>query len=279
MILPQLDNKILSTFLLTIDNKILSKGQAFINYSSYFYPVANSYFYGKYAYTCPFKSLCNDTSISGANVLSGVYLNGNYVSIGQSGLSAINHYQGAIYFNNPLPINTIISGNYAIKDFTIEITDEPEYKLLFETKYTPSFKYNQTVSGLDLDVKTFPIIFLRTKNDDDEPFALGGIENKKKIIRAVVVADTEYQRMAVCNILKDMMYSPLFLIHSVPFDTMGNITGINYNFTNLVRDTAYYPWIMKVKTSDVQSNNEFKDLRQNISFVDFYLNTITMHSY
>lgn len=279
MILPQLDNKIMSSFLLLIDNKIQSKGGAFTNFSSQFYPIKNSYVQGQYAYSAPFRQLVNDTSISGATVISGVYLNGNYINIGQSGLRSINHYQGTLYFNNQLPHNTIISGNYSIKDFSIEITDQPEYKLLYESSYIPSNKYNQTLSGLDLDVKTSPIIFLRTKNDNPEPFALGGIENKKKTIRAIVIANTEYQRMAVCCVLKDMMYSPFYITNDLPFDAVGNNTGINYNYNNLTRDLSYYPWIMKTKVIDVPRAGDFKSLAKNVSFVDFEINILALHSY
>ncbi len=275
---PQFDNKLMSSFLLLLDHRIQDKGSAFTNYSSQLFPVT-SYVNGKYAYASPFKQLCNDTSISGANVMSGVYLNGHYVSIGQSGLSAINHYQGAVYFNNVLPSNTIVSGNYAIKDFSIELTDQPEYKLLFQTKYLASNKYNQTLSGLDLDTKTSPIIFLRTKSDDNVPFALGGIENKTKVVRAIVIADTEYQRTAVCNILKDMTFSPFFLTNTLPFDAMGNMTGINYNFNSLIRDSGYFPWIMRVKVIDVPTVADFATMPKNMSMVDFNLNTLALHTY
>lgn len=278
MIQPQFENKLISSFLLHIDHRIQDKGLAYTNYTSQLYPIP-SMIYGQYAYAAPFKQLCNDISISGAQVMSGIYLNGNYISIGQSGLSAINHYEGAVFFNNPLPANSIISGRYSVKDFSIEITDQPEYKLLFETKYLTSSKYNQTLSGLDLDTKTSPIIFLRSKIGNPEPFALGGIENKKKTIRAIIIADNEYQRVAVCNILKDLMFSPFFITTQLPFDAEGNMTGINYNFNNLIKDTTYFPWIMNVKEVDIPRADAFKTMPKNMNFIDFQINTLTLHTY
>jgi hypothetical protein len=276
--IAQYDNKLLSSFLLLVDHQIQSKGQAFTNFSSQFFPVFSN-IQGQYAYASPFKSLCNDTSISGANILSGVYLNGNYINIGQSGLSAINHYQGAVYFTNPLPAQSIVSGNYAIKDFSVELTDQPEYKLLFQTKYITSTKFNQVLSGLALDEKTSPIVFLRTKTDDDAPFALGGLENKKKIIRAIIIADNEYQKIAVCSILKSMMYSPFYLTTKLPFDAAGNMTGLNYNYDNLIKETAFFPWIMKTKVIDVLRAGDFESINKNVSMIDFEVQTIAQHSY
>jgi hypothetical protein len=275
---PHYDNKLTSSFMLLIDNKILSQGQAFTNYSSLFYPI-NSYISNEYAYACPFKSLVNDISISGANVISGLYLNGNYVNIGQSGLVSINHYNGAAFFNTKLPTNTIISGNYSVKDFNIKISDQPEYKLLFETDYTTNGKYYQSPTGIDLDAETSPIIFLRTKMDNPVPFSLGGIENKKKTIRAIIIADSEYQRMAVCGILKDMMYSPFYIKTGLPFDAMGNYTGIPYNFNSLGNDNTYLPWIMKTQVVDVPRQGDFKTMPKNMSFVDFQVQTLALHTY
>lgn len=275
---PQYENKLISSFLLHIDHRIQSYGLAYTNYSGLLYPIP-SMIYGQYAYATPFKQLCNDISVSGAQIMSGVYLNGNHVSIGQSGLSAINHYEGAVFFNNPLPANTVVSASYAVKDFSVEITDQPEYKLLFETKYLTSTKYNQTLSGLDLDTKTSPIIFLRSKVGNPEPFALGGIENKKKTIRAIVIADTEYQRVAVCNILKDLMYSPFYITTQLPFDAAGNMTGINYNFNNLTQSSGYFPWIFNVKEVDIPRADTFRTMPKNMSMVDFNIQTLALHTY
>ena len=130
------DHQYISSFTLFLDNQILSQGSSFTNYSGLFYPV-NSYLYGYTAYNCGFRQIVNDISISGANVMSGVYVNGQYTTIGGSyGLASINHSLGNIYFTgNLLPQNPIISGNFAIKDFNISITDEQEYDMLFNTEF------------------------------------------------------------------------------------------------------------------------------------------------
>lgn len=262
--------------MLLLDNEIQKRGQAYTNYSGLFYPIPSD-INGLYTYSAPYKQLCNDTSISGANVMSGVYLNGHFVTVGQSGLVGINHYQGALYFNQNLPKNTVISGNYAVKDFSIELTDQPESKLLFETKYW-SFANNITpLSGLTLDIRTSPAIFLRTKYGENVPFALGGMDDRTKKIRAVVIADNEYQRSAVCGIMQNMAYTPFYLANSIPMDQLGNMTGINYNFKNINFDAGTFPWIMKVKITDAPRHAQFKDVWKNTALVDFEISTIYKH--
>ena len=77
---PQYDNKLLSSFLLYLDNKILSKGEAFVNHSGLFYPVEN-FFNGYYTYAAPYKQIVSDASITGANKLTGIYLDGNFIVV------------------------------------------------------------------------------------------------------------------------------------------------------------------------------------------------------
>ena len=277
MISPQLDNQLLSSFLLTLDHRILDKGTAYTNYSSLFYPV-DSYYQGQYIYSCPFRSLVNDVSISGANVISGLYINNNFVTIGQSGLQSINPYLGAAFFNSPLPDNSVVSGNYAVKDFSIKISDQPEWKLLFESEYIINGKYAQTPTGLPLDTETSPIIFLRTKSAVVNPIGLGGWEDNVKVVRAIVIADTEYSRTAVCNIMKNMLYSPLYITTNVPFAADGSYTGVNYDFTALTKDLTWFPWIFKVTVSDIPRAGDFKTINKNMAMVDFHLNTIIRHT-
>lgn len=270
---PQLDNKIVSSFLLYLDNKIQQRGGAFYNTNGLFYP-AQSNINGLYAYTCPYKQLCNDTSVSGATVMSGVYINNNYISVGQSGLVAINHYDGALYFNSGLPKNTTISGNFAVKDFSVYLSDQPDYKILFATKFFPNPKYGpQPQSGLPLDAKTAPAIYLTIKNQENKPFAFAGLDDNSINIRAVVVSDTAYEKIAVCNIFKNLFMRPFKIVTSTPFDYLGNMTGVNYNYNTLSYSDFYRPIVLKSKVTEVNLDGEYIDIKKQFAFVDIEIST------
>lgn len=275
---PQLDNKLISSFLLMLDHVIQKNGQAFTNTSGLFYPIASN-IKSLYAYASPYKQLCNDISISGANVLSGVYLNNNFVTVGQSGLAAINHYQGTLYFTGALPSQTVVSGNYGIKDFNIELSDQPEWKVLFDTKFVSNRTYNQTLSGLALDTKTCPSIFVRTKVQDTKPFALGGIDNSEIRLRTIIVADNEYSKIAAANILKNMNYHPLPVVLSTSFNSLGAMTGINYNYETLSTDPDIYPWILRVRVIDIPPEGQYQNMIRNMVMADFDISVIIRHSY
>jgi hypothetical protein len=267
------DNKLLSSFLLFVDHEIQSSGLAYTNYSGLLYPV-ESKVSGLYAYATPFRQLCNDTSVAGANILSGVYLNGSFTSIGQNGLHSINHNLGTAYFTGQLSSSVVVSGRYAIKDFNIEITDQLEYKLLFDTKYVTNSKYNQVLSGLASDVKTSPAVFLRPKVLENLPFAFGGIDDNHIDIRAIVIADNQFQRIAVCNILKNLYFKQFQIVQSTPFDYLGNFTGLNYSYETLAFDSSYTPIIFKAKVVDVPLVGDFQNVPRSVAMVDFSIDTI-----
>ncbi len=278
---PQIDNRIISAFMLMVDWQIQSQGLAYTNSSGYFYPT-ETYVNGWYAYACPYKQLVNDTSISGANVLSGVYLNGTYVGIGTSGLMAVNHYDGAVYFNAPLPSKTIISGNFAVKEFSVYLADQPDYKLLFESKFESNPKYTNNIptTGLALEDKTAPSIHLVIKSQEQKPLAFAGIDNNSIRIRSVIICDSVYQKVCVCNILKNFHLHPVPVpaIGATNLDYLGNYTGLNYNYTGMVLSNYYVPIVMSARVIELPEKGEYQDIKKQMAIVDFEISTWAGHA-
>jgi hypothetical protein len=209
--------------------------------------------------------------------MSGLSLNGNSISIGQSGLRSINHYDGVVYFATGLPSTAVLSGNYAFKEFNVQLTDQPEYKLLFETKYVSNSKFNQTLSGLPPDTKITPAIFLNINAAENKPFAFNGIDNNTTNCRAVVIADNEFQRIAACNILKNLNLKPVKIITGLPFSYNGSFTGVNYNYDTALSDPSYYPVIMSSVVKKVAQRGEFANIARNCALVDIEISTPMSH--
>lgn len=274
----QYDNKLLSSFLLYLDNKILSKGEAFVNHSGLFYPVEN-FFNGYYTYAAPFKQMVYDTSVSGANQISGVYVNGVFNSPGTGGnLISINPNQGQVYFNTDKSSATI-SGNYAIKDLNLVITDEREEKLLFETQYFLKPKTSQTITGLSPETITYPVIFLKINKASNDSFAFGGLDNSITTVRAIVIADSAFLLDATCSILKDCKNDRFTILEStdLPMNAFGGYTGV-FNYTGL--NTNKIPIVWEVDVSKILPNKgQFANLNPNIlcSFADFEMHDIRAH--
>ena len=270
----QFENKIMSSLLLFIDNHLLSKGEAFTNHAGLFYPVTNLY-NNYYTYAAPFKQMVNDDGVSNATVMKTVYVDGVEKSIGQGGLHGINHFQGQVHFTSNQG-NSVISGNYAVKDFNIYLTNDPEQKLLFETKHQTNPKYPQQLSGLAPDAQPYPAIFIKNMGGGNSPAALGGLQDTVTTARLVVLADSNYKLDAVCSILKDLGGRRVHLkVHTdLPFDAMGSYTGVNYNYGNLTSE-ADNPLIQDVRVSRMSMVGDFNRLNPDVfsAFVDIDIST------
>jgi hypothetical protein len=271
----QLDNILMSSMIMWLDNKLLTKGEAYKNFSSNFYPITNIY-NGFYSYGLPFKQIVNDSSISGANLLSGVYVNGSFVSVGQGNLTGISPQNGQVYFNANQSAN-ILSGNYAVKDFNIYLTSKAEEELLFESQYQTRPKTSQEITGLAIEAITYPCIFLKNNGGNNQPFAFGGQDETLMEVRAIVLADNIFNLDAVCSILKDTARDYVPLINNSPFNTFGSLSSGYYNYNGLISNIdvgvdGFY--ISEVTVSKIFANLNIKNSQVYPAFVDFTLSNI-----
>jgi hypothetical protein len=274
----QFENKIMSSILLYLDHKVLEKGEAYTNHSGLFYKISDTY--ANYElYSLPFKQIVNDSSISGATILSGLYVNNNFVTGGQSGLHSINHYQGQAFFTQNRDSDTL-SGNYSVKDFNFYLTSQPEETLLFDTKFKLNPKYNQTLTGLGQNDQTYPAVYLKNVGGSNVPFAFGGQDNSLMTVRAIIVSDSAFKLDAVSSIFRDLNKTDFALFESnqLPFNSLGSTISGSFNYTNLSDSvigsparSVYIENVIVNKVSNAVENS--KNLNKNVylSYVDFDL--------
>lgn len=275
----QYDARVLSSLALFVDHKLLEKGEAYTNASGAFYPI-DSNLAGMYAYSLPYKQIVNDASISGANIMSGVYLDGQFITPGQSGLYGINHYNGVVYFTGAITNPTSrLSGRYAYKDFSVKTTDETDFRLLFGQKYLHNQKYAQNPAGIEEDVEIYPIIYIRPSTIENKPFAFAGVDDNTMVARCVIIADNTYNVLCAANILKNTNLQALPIYDSLPFGPDGIYTGQLYNYNTIPQYAEYRPIIWKVKTATVNAeDDDLNLLGKKTMFVDFELRTLGAHS-
>lgn len=249
----QYENRVLSSFLLWFDHTLLDKGEAFTNHGSKFYDVEGLY-YGYHAYGAPFKQFVTDSSISNATVMSGVYVGGSSPSdfhkTGEADLVNINYDQGQIYFSTDQG-NDEISGDYAIKDFNVYLTSKAEQELLFEDKIEVRPSAAQTETGLASNVATYPAVFIKNNGGENTPFALGGHEATRTSVRAVVLADSQFDLDALGSIFKDQarVKIPILPDEKYPFDALGGLKSGVYNYSGLVSGVQDNVYLKEVEVS------------------------------
>jgi len=272
----QFENVLMSSMVLWFDHTLIKKGEAFSNYNSEFYPITNIY-NGYYTYGAPFKNLIRDESITGVNIISGVYLNNNFITTGQSGLVAINADQGQLYFSSELN-NPTISGNYAVKDYGIYLTNENEEKILFETKFNLNPKTTENPTGLPINAQTYPAIYLKNNGGNNTPLAFGGLDSSNINVRAIVISDSIFSMDAVSSIFKDTArtYIPIIQPSEMPFNSLNGLKS-RYNYDLLTTGragTANSVYIKNVYISkNVANRTQYQDLNPDAisAFVDFEL--------
>jgi len=278
--LATFENQVISSFNLWLDNKILSNG-GYTNYSGRFYPITSPYS-NYYAYGISNPQIVSDSSVAGANAITGVYLNSVFVTTGVSGFAGIDYSRGYAYFTQNAN-NYIISGHFAIKDFNIKLTNDNEESILFSTRYQLKPKYPQIATGVPDATVLFPIIYVRNEGGENEPFALGGQDTTNINIRCVILADSLYSLHAVQGLLKDSARSPIALFEASeqPYNSIGSLKSGSFNYTGLAYSKVNEPNFMFIEKVRVPKISQTLTINQKLlpsnvyfNFVDFEISKV-----
>ena len=288
---PRFDNQIMSSVLLWFDNKLLTKGEAFQNTTGQFYSVLDDY-YGYNAYASSYSQIVSDASIAGAilptggaDVLPptpGLYVGGTFYPVDNDKLVAIDYNNGRSYWDTSYTPD--ITGSFAIKDFNVFLTNQTEDEILFQSQYTNRNQITGLVpTGLEPDTKTYPVVYLKNDGSYNEPFAFGGQDNTIMNIRAIVVADSQFEVDAIGSIFRDekMTNIALFEETDMPFNSFGGYRDdVQYNYTGIAstKNDSQKLFLEDVNVSrfDKALENEVRKFNPNVysTIVDFEINKI-----
>jgi hypothetical protein len=273
-------NNLTSSFYLWLDHEIISKGQAFINYTGKLYSSYDPAFEGlSSVYSSPFKQWVYDSSIENVVIPSGINSANTFIPRGSNGLS-IDYNNGRIIFNGNVVNNTNFTAGYSLKEFNIYFTDEREDKLLFENSYSVRPKFAQITGGLSYQEIPYPCIFIKTRNIENVPFAFAGEDKTETMIRCIVLAKDGFSLDSVVSIMNDSARKvfPLLNPKDLPFNYLGDFkTGSSFNYINLCRNqpSSNYTYIDRVTVSKVdESTNMYINKKVMIAIVDFELSDI-----
>ena len=290
----QFDNQVVSSFMLWFDHTLLKEGEAYTNTTGLFYDMEDE-INGYFTYALPYKQIVSDKSITGAKIPcaegpTGISINGNPILTGTSGWAAINYFEGQVYFTgNGLgawPVTGDISGSFAVKDFNIYLTNEPEEKLLLETKHNLRPKVTEDRTGIAIDAITYPAIFLRYNGAHNEPFAFGGLDSTIIDIRAIVLGDNQFHTDAVCSIFRDKArtFMCLFGENEMPYNTLGGFKNSQqFDYTGSIKgkvSASSGVYIDNVWVSRFNRNipSDMKNMNSEVypAFIDFELSKVRL---
>jgi len=178
--------------------------------------------------------------------VSGVYVNGNFVSMSDTGpyRHHVDYQRGRIIFDESIPSSDEISAEYTSKAVHIGLADDSDFNLLM-LDTVKEFLTDTVPSGTpskDFQV-WLPSIFVELESGESTGLQLGGGQIKTRIVKFHIFADNKNDR----NLLMDWLdYSNRSVFYMAdlnkiqfPFNEYGDIIPGTTNWVDL---TNNYPW-------------------------------------
>jgi len=243
-----------SSFQMWADHKLLSNGLAYTNHNSLFYDMPDQYS-PYYTFGAPFKNFVADSSITGATIMSGIWVGTSFTTKGNNNFIDIGYDQGQAYFDAQQ--SDTLSGSYSVKEYNISLTDKTEDQILFETKFeiAPQTTRNAPNTGLATNQEPYPSIFIIDGNITNDEAALGGAEWTKHNMRMLVFSDSLFSRDGVNGIFSDLSRTnfAIFDESDMPFNAFGGLIS-SYNYTGLsaTKDVGNFAHIDRVRVSPLK---------------------------
>jgi hypothetical protein len=279
----QFDNQVMSSFLLWFDHTLLNKGDAYQNTTGQFYSVSDDYF-GYDTYASSYSQFVSDASITGATIPTGLYAGNTLVNVGEGGsdgLYAIDYGNGRSYWSGTQSSN--VTGSFAIKDFNVYLTSRTEDEILFQSQYTNRNKISSVVpTGLEPDTLTYPVVYIKNDGSNNEPFAFGGQDNTIINVRAIVIADSQFDIDAIGSLFRDRRFEQIGILEpsEMPFNQFGYYRSSQYDYTGIVNgkgsDQQLYVEDVNISRFDRVLENEVRKFNPNVysTLIDFEVSKI-----
>jgi hypothetical protein len=269
----QFQHNLTTSFFLWFDNFLLTKGEAFSNKTGNLYYYADDRLDSTYkAYGSPYKQWVTDSSVSGVSVPSGVYVGGSFS--GRDDGVVLDFENGRSLISGSATDLTV-TGEFAVKDFNVYITNDTEEDLVVENKYSVNSRLPSPSEGAIAPYDdVVPAIFISTAAIENKPFALGGMQETQVSVKAVVLAEDTYQLDGVLSIFADSRDENIteLPMTGYPITELGDLKGGSYSYTGFIdsysKEDAFY--INSVRTSKL-TDRDRKSLAHElyVGFIDF----------
>lgn len=274
--IEQFVHKATTSFFLWFDNYLLRRGQAFSNKTGTFYHYEDDRLDSRFqTFGSPYKQWVTDSSIAGANIPTGVYVNGVLKNRNDG---VIFDFDNGRVLSSGIASTANVTGTFAVKDFNLYFTNETEEDLLIDRKYVANPRvYSPPMNYIQPYDAVIPAIFLSSASIKNEPFAFGGQDTTKIIMKAVILAENTYQLDGILSLFSDSRNEVVANIpySGYPITEYGDLKNGSYSYNTLKSQFQSEPFffINEVDTSKL-SDKAAKSLTNDlyIGFIDFELN-------
>ena len=167
-----------------------------------------------------------------------------------------------------------------LSGLTMSLSLPSDGKLVTLDKNTERNKIDLTPTGLEAGTKTYPVVYLKSMGSSNEPIAFGGQDQTTINVRAIVLAQSQFELDAVGSIFRDTQKTlvPLFDEDEMPFNSFGGYKDkVQYNFTGVAagKGSQNSCFVEEVFVSNLERGvqSRIRDLNPDIftNIIDFEL--------
>jgi hypothetical protein len=270
---PQFIHSATTSFFLWFDNYLIKKGEAFSNKTGKFYHYPDDRLDPRFeTFGSPYKQWVTDSSISGANIPTGIFING--VQKNRNNGIIFDFDNGRI-LSSGISQNDSVTGSFAVKDFNIYFTNETEEDLLIDRKFVANPRvYSPQENYVNPYDAVIPAIFLSSSTVKNDPFSFGGEDTTKILMKAVVLAENSYQLEGILSVFADSKQSvfPTIPFEAHPITEYGDLKSGFYSYEALKsqyqnNQLFFVNDVDTSKLSDKSAKSLTNDLY--VGFIDF----------
>ena len=272
----QFQHKLTNSFILWFDNFLLTKGEAFSNKTGTLFNYTDNRLDSRFTpYGSAYKQWVTDSSVTGATIPSGVFIDGNFS--GRDDGVVLDFDNGRALISGDVTTSTV-TGEFAVKDFNIYLTNDTEDDIIVENKYVVNSRIPSiTETNITPYDDVVPAIFISTTRGENAPYALGGLQNSKINVNAVVLAEDTYGLDGVLSIFMDSVdecFAELPM-KEYPVTELGDLKDNTYNYTGTAAGfdgnlKFYVDRVTTSKLTDRERNILANELY--VGFIDFDIN-------
>jgi hypothetical protein len=230
---PVFQHDLSTSFILWFDHYLLDKGEAYYNTTGEFFNYNDSRVPSTHeVFGSAYKQFVSDSSITGANVASGVYVNSVWTP---QGTGCRLDYNNGRVLTTGVADSATVTGSFAVKDFNVYFVNEAEEDLIIERKYKPTSDFPSSNTRIDPYDYTVPAIFINMENAQNDPWAFGGFDKTRTAVKAVVISDDMYKLDGVLSVFADSRNEAFKIIpfEAHPHNEWGDLKSPPYNYTGL----------------------------------------------
>lgn len=250
--IPQYIHTLSSSFALWADHVLLKRGLAYANKTGQFINYVDDRLpNGWKAWGSPDKQWVSDSSVTGTNIPSGVFVNSNFS--GRSNGLILDYENGRI-LTSGISSSAIITGSYSVKEINVYASNQDEESLIVEkTQEYADQKIGTSINTRYLSPydQKIPAMFVNIQTQENKPFALGGMDKTINKINLVAITQTPYQLDGVLGLFADTADEIFKEIpfESYPYTEQGDLKSPPYNYETLAANSSEYYTIDEVKSS------------------------------